>query len=538
MTASPGRVAGESREGGFARSPKLILAVVSFGSFMSSLDMSIINIVTPVMAREFGSSLAAMTWVINAYLIANAALVILCGRLGDMFGHRRMFLAGATVFTVASVGCAVAPNLEALLISRAVQGVGSAMLYPQAMAIIVAVYPAAKRGAAIGIWSAVSSLASVLGPLIGGTLTSLASWRANFVLNLPIGIALVVVGAFVLPAAGARQRQRLDWLGATLVTAALVGVSFGLIEGEKYHWGTIYGWISIPLILVLSVVFFAAFVVVERRKQGHSPLISFQFFRDRNYTLMVPATTTVSLVIVGTMLPMAMFGQYALDFSPAQVGALMFPIFVTVAICAPLAGKLADRIGGKRVFLAGPVFFGVGILWFVGVADIDTWWLLLIPGLLLVGMGLSCTFTPLNSLAMHNVPKQLAGSASGILHTARQFGSVIGGSVMAVLMQAFLASAVTTETASHVGQLPASDRASFEAFVGNSMSSIGKAAEYAGTGSGGAVPGGAAGEAAAREILRESVVSAVRPTLLVLAGILMIALVCAAFARSPRRQAV
>jgi EmrB/QacA subfamily drug resistance transporter len=531
VTASP--VAGATRQGGSLRNPKLVLAVVSFGSFMSSLDMSIINIVTPVMAREFGSSLAAMTWVINAYLIANAALVILCGRLGDMFGHRRMFVAGAAVFTAASVACALAPGLESLLVARAVQGVGSAMLYPQAMAIIVATYPAAKRGAAIGIWSAVSSLASVLGPLIGGTLTSLAGWRSNFVLNLPIGCALVVVGLLVLPAAGARQRQSLDWLGATLVTTALIGVSFGLIEGEQYHWGTVYGWLSIPLILALSVVLFGAFVVVERRKQGRSPLISFEFFRDRNYTLMVPATTTVSLVIVGTMLPMAMFGQYALDFSPAQVGALMFPMFLTVAICAPLAGKLADRLGGKRVFLAGPVFFGVGILWFVAVADVDTWWLLLMPGLLLAGMGLSCTFTPLNSLAMHNVPKRLAGSASGILHTARQFGSVIGGSVMAVLMQAFLATAVTSRTAAHLDRIPQPDRGPFEAFVSTSMSSIGKAAEFAG--SGGAVPGGAAGEAAAREILRESVISAVRPTLLVLAAILMIALVCAAFARSPRK---
>ncbi|MGW3964173.1 DHA2 family efflux MFS transporter permease subunit [Amycolatopsis sp. NPDC005003] len=537
MTTTPDELAGATRKGGALRDPKLILAIVSFGSFMSSLDMSIINIVTPVLAREFGSGLAAMTWVINAYLIANAALVILCGRLGDMFGHKRMFVAGATVFTVASVACALAPNLSGLLVARAVQGVGSAMLYPQAMAIIVAVYPPARRGAAIGIWSAVSSLASVLGPLIGGTLTSLLGWRANFTLNLPIGCALVIAGLIVLPAAGTRKRQSLDWPGAALVTAAVTGVSFGLIEGANYHWGTVYGWISIPLILGLSAVLFAAFVVVERRKQGHYPLISFEFFRDRNYTLMVPATTTVSLVIVGTMLPMAMFGQYALEFSPAQVGALMFPMFLTVAICAPLAGKLADKIGGKRVFLAGPVLFGVGILWFVAVAEVDTWWLLLMPGLLLVGMGLSCTFTPLNSLAMHNVPKQLAGAASGVLHTARQFGSVIGGSVMAVLMQAFLLSAVTSETAAHAAQLPQSDRAAFEAYVGGSMSSIGKAAEFAGTRGGVPVPGGPAGEAAAREILRESVISAVRPTLLVLAGILMIALVCAVFARSPRRQA-
>jgi EmrB/QacA subfamily drug resistance transporter len=512
--------------------PRAILTTVCLASFMTSLDMSIINIATPVLAQDLGVSLSAVTWVINAYLIAIAVLVIICGRLGDLVGPKRMFTGGVGLFTFASVGCGLAQNVDLLIAARALQGIGAAMLYPQAMAIIVAVYPAKRRGAAIGIWSGVSGVASIIGPLVGGLLTSLVGWRGVFFINLPIGLFLVAMATASIPMVRMEQRRRLDILGVVLAAAALICFTFALVEGEPHHWGTVWAGVTIPMIALVGAVCVVLFILVERRRQHRWPLIPFELFRGRNYALMVGAMAVVAVVVVGTTLPLAMYGQYTLGFSPLEVGAVMFPMFLVIALVAPFCGRLVDRVGGKFLLIFGLSCYAAGMAYFAWIAEPGRSWMMLMPGLLLSGLGLGCTFTPLNSIAMHDVRSEMAGAASGLFNTARQLGSVLGSSLMAVLMQIHLADAVRQETATAAEALPSSVRSDFISSTRDQMSTIGRAAEAAGE-SGGSVMAqtdpALSGqiEQARHLVFVHSVADAVQPTLAVLIAAVVVALCCA-----------
>src|SRR6201993_3721443 len=234
---------------------------------MTLLDLTIVNIAIPNLITNLHASLDDVLWVINAYALVLAVLVITAGRLGDLIGPRIMFMGGVGVFTVASAACGLAPNPGWLIGFRAVQGLGAAMLMPQTLTIITMTFPPERRGAAFGIWGAVAGLATIAGPTLGGLLVTAFDWRWIFFVNLPIGVAVLAVTPLIIPPVRPGRRHRFDVLGVTLASLALLAICYGLVEGQRYDWGTIHGILSIPLVIGVGVVLLAVFVLVQKLRQ-------------------------------------------------------------------------------------------------------------------------------------------------------------------------------------------------------------------------------------------------------------------------------
>src|SRR6516162_3872281 len=265
--------------------PWAVLVVVSLGFFMTLLDLTIVNIAIPNMIDRLNASLDDVLWVLNAYALVLAVLVITAGRLGDLIGQRTMFVAGIAVFTAASAACGFGPTAGWLIGFRAVQGLGAAMLMPQTLAIVTMTFPPERRGAAFGIWGAVAGLATIAGPTLGGLLVTAFDWRWIFFVNLPIGVAVLALTFVIIPDLKPGRRHQLDLLGVALASAALLAICYGLVEGERYNWGTITGFITIPLVIGIGVLLLVAFLLVQRMTQGQEPLVPFALFRDRNYSV-------------------------------------------------------------------------------------------------------------------------------------------------------------------------------------------------------------------------------------------------------------
>jgi EmrB/QacA subfamily drug resistance transporter len=419
-----------------------VLATLSLGFFMTLLDLTIVNVAIPSMRRELHASLAEIGWVINAYIIVLAVLMITAGRLGDLRGRRNLFIAGVTVFTLASAASGLAQTAPELIAARAVQGLGSALLLPQTMAVIIATFPASRRGAAMGIWGGVAGLATIAGPTIGGMLVTWLSWRWIFFVNLPIGVVTVIAALAVLPEVRTGRRQALDVPGVLLSSGALVAITYGLIEGQTYHWGQVTGFVSIPLIIGAGVVLLAVFVAVQARRQQREPLLPFALFRDRNFALMSAANVIVSIALIGMALPLTLYLQSGLGFSPLAAGLTMAPASLVSGLTAPFAGRLADR-GGKYLLMSGMALYAAGLVILAALAGPASQWYDLLPGFAVAGLGVGCTMSPMQTNATRNVDPRLAGAASGVLNTLRQTGSALGSAVVLALLQNRLAAHVS-----------------------------------------------------------------------------------------------
>src|SRR5438874_8121140 len=275
--------------------PWAVLVVVSLGFFMTLLDLTIVNIAIPDMITQLHASLDDVLWVINAYALVLSVLVITSGRLGDLFGQRRLFNIGIAVFTAASAACGLAPSPGWLIAFRAVQGLGAAMLMPQTLTIITNTFPAERRGAAFGVWGAVAGVATIAGPTLGGLLVTAFDWRWIFFVNLPIGVIVLLITPVIIPELRLGRKHRIDVWGVLLASAALLAICYGLVEGQKYDWGTITGFISIPLILGVGIVLLGVFLLVQARKQDAEPLVPFSLFRSRNYALMNFVAGTIAI---------------------------------------------------------------------------------------------------------------------------------------------------------------------------------------------------------------------------------------------------
>jgi EmrB/QacA subfamily drug resistance transporter len=444
--------------------PWAVLVVVSLGFFMTLLDLTIVNIAIPNMIARLHASLDDVLWVLNAYALVLAVLVITAGRLGDIIGTRTMFVTGIVVFTAASAACGFAPSAGWLIGFRSVQGLGAAMLMPQTLAIVTMVFPPERRGAAFGIWGAVAGLATIAGPTLGGLLVTAFDWRWIFFVNLPIGVFVLVATFLIVPDLRMRRQHQFDITGVLLASAALTAICYGLVEGQRYNWGTITGVLSIPLIIGVGVVLLAAFLVQQgrrQRKDNREPLIPFALFRGRNYTLMNWVFFTLSIGMLGIFLPFTIYLQDALGYSALKAGLTTAPMSVVMIILAPFLGKLTDRVGGKYILISGLSLFAIGIGWLVLTAGPDSAWYAFLPALVVAGVGMAGTFAPLTTTAMREVPPALAGAASGVINTTRQVGAVIGtAAVGALLENRMVASLVSEATARSVG-LPAHVRTQF-----------------------------------------------------------------------------
>ena len=438
--------------------PWVILVVVSIGFFMTLLDLTIVNIAIPNMITKLHASLDDILWVINAYALVLAVLLITFGRLGDLLGQRKVFFAGIAVFTLASAACGLAPSPGFLIAFRAIQGLGAAMLMPQTLAILTMVFPADRRGAAFGVWGAVAGVATIAGPTLGGLLVTAFDWRYIFFINVPIGAIVLVLTVLLIPDLRTGRRHSFDVSGVIVASLALLAICYALVEGQKYNWSTITSFISIPLLLGVGIVLLGAFLYIQSRRQDAEPLVPFSLFKDRNYALMNIVAGFIAIGMLGIFLPFSIYLQSVLGFSALKAGLTMSPASLVSMFVAPVAGRMSDRIGGKYILMAGLLLFagGMGAIAFTAQAN-SAWYDFLAPQLV-AGIGIGCTFAPMTTVAMRNVSPVMAGAASGVFNTTRQVGTVIGTAGVGALLQNRLIAGILDQVRQQAAALPPAAR--------------------------------------------------------------------------------
>jgi len=523
--------------------PWVVLVVLTLGFFMILLDTTIVNVAIPAMSSNtndgLNTTLDQILWVLNAYILVYAVLLITAGRLGDLYGQRNLFAIGLFVFTLASALCGLSQNATELIIARIIQGVGGALLTPQTLAIITTLFPPERRGAAFGIWGAVAGLATITGPTLGGAIITYINWRWIFFVNVPIGIGALVATFLIIPDLRMARRHGWDIVGVLLSTAGLFGVVFGLIEGQKYSWGQITSTVfTIPEVIGAGVVLLVLFMIWERFQT--EPLIPLSLFADRNFAVANWIAAAISFGMLSLFFPITIYLQSVRGFSALHAGLTLAPMSLTSAVVAPFAGRLADRIGGKYILMAGIAIFATGTALITWVAAPDSdWYNFLVPAII-AGAGMGMTFAPMTTVAMRNIQPRMAGAASGVLNTIRQLGAAIGSAVVGALLQNHLATALHDQAVSQSGSLPAAFR---DRFV-SAFSSVASSGFQIGTGENGAqlpagIPPAVAHQIAelAHSVFVSAFIDAMKPTLAVPIAFLFFTAATTVLIRSQRPPA-
>ncbi len=438
------------------------LAVLCVGSFAILMDTTIVNVAMPSLIDTLHAGLDQVLWINNAYLLVFGSLLITMSRLGDIFGQRRLFILGLAVFAVFSALCGAAQNPAELILARAFQGLGAAMLAPQPLVIISATLPAQRRGAALGVYNSMIGLAAVVGPTLGGVLVTYVGWRWIFYVNVPITIAGIVLSFRVVPNLRLGRRHRLDVTGVVLATIGLAGVVFGLIEGQRYDWGAVAGGpVTIPEIVIAGGVLLVAFGFWERGKRDREPLLPAAVLRDKTVVLLCGFTATVQFSLIGIMLLGAINMQSVLGYSAVISGLTALPLSIVLAMLAPFAGRLSDRIGSKMVLVSGFTVNAIGVIALILALSVHATPLTFILPYSLIGLGMSCLFAPLTTEALRRVRPELTGALAGMLNTSRQLGSSIGGAVIGGVMATLLAGTMRARAITAASGLAAPARPPF-----------------------------------------------------------------------------
>lgn len=430
------------------RQAALYALCVSF--FMIGLDATVVNVAIPAIGTSLGATLNDMVWVNSAYALSYAVPLILSGRLGDRFGPKRIFLIGLAGFIIASVGCALAPTPAGLIAARTVQGIAAALIAPQTMSLIVHLFPADRRGAALGIWGAVGGAAMAAGPLVGGLMIATLGWQSIFLINVPIGIAGFVAAIRLVPDHQTHRPHQLDLLGVALSGTGLFMVVFAIQSGAHYRWGTIVGPFSIGSIAITGVLVLSAFVGWQHRNP-REPLLPTRLFTDRNFSAASVAGWAMGAAMGGLFLPLMVYLQGTVGYSALAAGAVTVPMFALSSWCARIAGRASDQMSPALVAGAGFVLLAasIGALARLLHPDVSLW--VLLPVLIAAGIGIGAVSAPLAGVATRNVPTDLVGAASGVFNTARQVGGAVGSAVTGLILQAELARGTTTATQATLG---------------------------------------------------------------------------------------
>jgi EmrB/QacA subfamily drug resistance transporter len=385
-----------------------VLLVTVLGSGLVALDATVVNVALPAIGQDFGAGLMGLQWIVNAYALTLAGLLLLGGSLGDRYGRRRLFVFGILWFAVASLICAIAPNTPSLIVARALQGVGAALLTPGSLAIIETTFHPEDRSAAIGAWSGLGGVMIAIGPVVGGYLTTAMSWRWIFFINLPFAALAAWAAMQHLPES--RQETaagRLDYVGAVLAALGLGGVIFALTVGPD-------GW-KTPIVLVTGVagiITLVSFVLVER--SSRHPLLPLAIFRSRQFT----AANAITFVIYGALggalflLPLQL--QRAVGLSALESGSALIPMTILMLLLSPLAGRISQRTGPRVPMTVGPFVAAVGLALLVRVGPAGGYWLTILPAVVVFGLGLSITVAPLTATVLAAAGPEHAGIASAI----------------------------------------------------------------------------------------------------------------------------
>lgn len=407
----------------------LVLGAAVFGLFMAILDASIVNIAIPTIQRDLDTDIDSVTWVLNAYNLVFAVLLIPAGRLADRFGRKRLFLIGITIFSLCSLGAGLSGRIEMLIAWRAAQAVGAAIMVPVSLAIVTLAFPPHQRGLALGIWGAISGVAGAVGPTLGGVLTEYVGWEWIFLVNVPVGLVAVLVALAIIeeskdPEAG----RRIDVPGTAVLSIALFSLTLALIRGQDVGWSSAF----IIGLFAASAVSAALFVLVERIVSH--PIVDLHMLRDRTFS---SANVTILLFGLGFFGALFLVVQYLTvveGYSALKAAFAITPFSAGIMLTGPVAGRLADRFGSRPLVIAGVLLFGVALFALSrlggGVPYPEIAWRLVIAG---IGAGL--IFAPLTSAVMGSIVGGRAGVGAGVFNTARQVGFSLG---LAILVAVFV----------------------------------------------------------------------------------------------------
>lgn len=420
------------------------LVGVCLGTFMLLLDVTIVNVALPDVQTALGASFSGLQWVVDAYALTLAALLLTAGSLADMYGRRRLYVIGLVIFTASSLLCGAAQNTLWLQLSRGLQGVGGAVMFAVSLALLADAFRGKDRGVAFGIWGAITGLAVAIGPLLGGILTSGLSWRWIFFVNLPIGILAVVIAVTRVAESRSPQARRPDWAGFALFSVALSSLVYALIESNQRSFddGLVIGC------LVAAAVLLAAFVVVELRSP--QPMFDLSLFRLPTFTGGAVAAFGISASIFALLLYLVLYLEDILRFDALGTGLRLLLISAGVLATSAVSGRLSGHVPVRLLIGPGLLIVGVGLLLMRGL-DVDSTWTHLIPGLVVSGLGIGIINPPLASTAVGVVSPQRAGMASGMSSTFRQVGIATG----IALLGSLFSNKVGSEVLARVAAVPA-----------------------------------------------------------------------------------
>jgi len=414
------------------------LAAVAFGLFMIMLDNTVVNVALPSIERDLHITISQLEWIVTSYALVFAALLITGGKLADLLGRRKIFVVGLAVFTLSSLACGMAPNAGFLIGARAVQGVGAALMNPATLSIITATFPPRQRGQAIGIWAGVSALALAIGPLAGGLIVDNIGWNWIFFINVPVGVlGIVVAQFFITESRDTSHEQSVDFPGLVTSAGALFALSYALIEGNQRGWSSA----EILGLFAAAAVLLVAFLVLESRQR--LPMLDLSLFKNSSFVGANVVALLVSLGMFGVFFFISLYVQNILGYSPTRSGAIFLPMTILIILIAPIAGKLSDRIGGRWLMGSGMTLLGISLLFYQRLGLHSTFWTLL-PSLVLGGIGMALTMSPMTSVAMGSVPVDKAGVGSGVLNSFRQMGGSLGIALMGAILASYLHAAPGT----------------------------------------------------------------------------------------------
>jgi len=404
--------------------------ITSVALFMVTLDNLVVTTALPVIRKDLGASLADLEWTVNAYTLTFAVLLLTGAALGDRFGRRRLFTIGMTVFTLGSIGAALAPSVEALVAFRALQGLGGAIVTPLTLTLLSAAVPAERRGLALGAWGGIGGLAVAIGPLVGGAVVQGISWQWIFWLNVPIGVLLVPLAARRLSESHGPS-NRLDLPGVGLASAGLLGIVWGLVRGNQVGWGSV----EIVGALLAGAALLVAFVAWELR--ATAPMLPMRFFRNRTFTLTNVSSLLMFFGMFGSIFLLAQFFQTVQGYSPLQAGLRILPWTAMPIFVAPIAGALSDRIGGQRIMAVGLTLQAIGLGWIAAVSTPTVPYVDLVAPFVLSGIGMALFFAPVANVVLGAVRPEEEGQASGANNAIRELGGVFGVAVLASIFASY-----------------------------------------------------------------------------------------------------
>jgi EmrB/QacA subfamily drug resistance transporter len=398
--------------------------ITSLALVMVTLDNLVVTTALPVIRKDLGAGIEGLEWTVNAYTLTFAVLLLTGAALGDRFGRRRLFAIGLGIFTVASASAALAPSIDALVVARALQGVGGAVVTPLTLTILSAAVPAEKRGVALGAWGGIGGLAVALGPLVGGAVVSGLSWQWIFWINVPLGLVLI-------PLAWRRLDEtrgvsdKLDLPGLGLASAGLLGIVWGLVRGNGQGWSSP----EIVSTLAAGVALVVAFVLWEVRTE--TPMLPMRFFRNRAFAATNVASLLMFFGMFGSIFLLAQFFVSIQGYSPFQSGLRILPWTAMPIFVAPIAGALSDRIGGQRIMAVGLSLQAAGLAWIATVSTTSVAYSQLVIPFVLSGVGMALFFAPVANIVLSTVRPEEEGQASGANNAIREIGGVFGVAVLA-----------------------------------------------------------------------------------------------------------